>query len=140
MLRVFQLTLALASCTAAHFVLDWPPNAGFDDASEPNAPCGGFDVSISKDSTAIQVDRFAASITVAHPVGEFAFRATTDTAPPYDFVDITPLINSTGLGTFCVDYLFAPSSFAGKQGVLQVVDNSPDGILYQVRLFEITLS
>ena len=82
----------------------------------------------------MQVDRFAVSIKNVHPVGEWSFRGTTDTKSPYDFTEIVPLVNTTGIGDFCLDYMSVPTGWAGKDGVLQVVDNSPDGILYQVRL------
>lgn len=67
-----------------------------------------------------------------HPVGQWSFRATTDTKAPYAFEEIVPLVNTTGIGDFCLDYMRAMDSFAGKPGIIQVVDNSPDGILYQV--------
>jgi hypothetical protein len=65
-------------------------------------------------------------------VGQWSFRGTTDTKPPFAFEEVVPLVNTTGIGDFCLDYMTVPSAWAGKPGVLQIVDNSPDGILYQV--------
>lgn len=132
-----HLLLAFALATrliSAHFVLQWPPTAGFNDDNEPNGPCGGVTVTVNSSSPQIQVERFAISILNTHPVGEWMVRGTTDTQEPFNFTDILPIINTTGIGAFCLSEVSAPREFAGKSGVIQVVDNGPDGILYQVRL------
>lgn len=126
-------TLLFVSLTTAHFILLWPPNAGFDEDKEPEYPCGGFVPVINSSTPAVQVDKFAVSIQNVHPVGQWAFRGTTDTKVPYNFTDLVPLVNTTGIGDFCLDYLKVPSGWAGKSGVIQVIDNSPDGVLHQVR-------
>lgn len=127
--------LAFTALTSAHFVLDWPPTAGFDDDNESNSPCGGATVSVNSSSPQVNVDRFAASITVTHPSGNFAFYATTDTQEPYTFTKISQNVTSGAIGNFCENYLSVPESFAGKAGVLQVIDTSIDGVLYQVGEF-----
>ena len=126
------LLMALTGLASSHFVLLWPPAAGFDEDKEPTSPCGGFTPSIESSTPDVQVDRFAVSIQNVHPTGEWSFQATTNTNAPYDFTEIVPVVNTTGIGTFCLDFMSAPSGFAGKLGILQVVDNSPDGVLYQV--------
>lgn len=136
MLSRIVLTLALAATTSAHFVLQWPPTAGFIDDDEPNAPCGGATVQVNSSSPQVQVDRFAVSIFSTHPAGTWQFRGTTDTQEPYKWQDLTPVVNTTGPGTFCLSYMHAPESFAGKAGVIQVTDASVDGTLYQVYLSE----
>ena len=125
-------TLALAGVSTAHFILLWPPTAGFDDDLEPTVPCGSFTPEVNSTSPEVQTDRFAISIKNVHPVGQWSFRGTTDTKSPYDFIEIVPLVKTTGIGDFCLDYMRVPSNWTGKDGVIQVVDNSPDGILYQV--------
>ncbi|QIX01143.1 hypothetical protein AMS68_006660 [Peltaster fructicola] len=124
------VVLALASCVSAHFNLIWPPTAGFDDDVEGTSPCGGATVMVNSSSPQVSVDRFAALIRNGHPTGSFAFLATTDTSAPYNFT-LLQNVSSTGLGTFCANYIHAPSSFAGKAGVIQVIDQSVDGVLYQ---------
>jgi hypothetical protein len=126
-------TLLFTSLTTAHFILLWPPTAGFDDDKEPTFPCGSFTPKIDGNTPDVQVDRFSISIQNVHPVGEWSFRGTTDTKAPFNFTEIVPLVNTTGVGDFCLDYMKVPSDWAGKSGVIQVVDNSPDGILFQVR-------
>jgi hypothetical protein len=127
------LALALTASVSAHFILKWPP-ASFDDDTEGTSPCGGTPVNFNSSTPSIEVDRFAVSILSAHPEGQWTFKGTLDTQEPYTWTEFTPVINTTGLGTFCLDYLHAPSNFAGKPGVLQVTDNSVDGLLYQVSL------
>lgn len=129
--------LLFSTLTTAHFILLWPPNAGFNEDKEPTSPCGGFTPDVNSSATDVHVEKFAVSIQNVHPEGQWGFRATTDTEPPYNFVDIVPLVKTTAIGDFCLDEMRAPSNFAGKSGILQVVDNSPDGILYQVSICSI---
>ncbi|KAI7258124.1 hypothetical protein KC352_g10765, partial [Hortaea werneckii] len=109
----------------------WPPTAGFDDDGEPTGPCGGVDVTVDETSPEVQVDRFAVQIQNGHPAGEWLFRATTDTEAPYNWTSIVPIVNTAGVGDFCLDSLSAPSSFEGKAGIIQVIDKAVDGMLYQ---------
>ncbi|KAK5121665.1 hypothetical protein LTR85_004837 [Meristemomyces frigidus] len=130
---LFQILLSscAASLSSAHFILHWPPTAGFDDDLESTSPCGSATVTVNSSSPQVQIDRFAIMIQNTHPQGEWMFRGTTDTQAPYNWTDITPVVNTTGIGDFCLDDMHAPSEFAGKAGVIQVVDNSVDGMLYQ---------
>lgn len=68
-----QLLLALATATlsSAHFVLLWPPTAGFDEDTLSNGPCGGAQVAVNDSSPSVQIDRFAISIQNTHPEGEW---------------------------------------------------------------------
>ena len=125
-------TLAFVGLASAHFVLLWPPAAGFDEEKEPTSPCGGFTPTIQGSTPDVQVNRFAISIQNVHPVAEWSFRGTTGTEAPYEFTDIVPVVNTTGIGNFCLDYMQVPSGWAGQSGIIQVVDNSADGVLYQV--------
>jgi len=132
MLAHILLAAVTASLASAHFILQWPETAGFIDDSEPDSPCGGATVYVHSSSPQIQVDQFAISIMSTHPEGEWQFRATTDTQPPYNFTDAVPVVNTTGIGSFCLPFMSVPAEFAGKGGVIQVIDNSIDGNLYQV--------
>ncbi|KAI7221063.1 hypothetical protein KC333_g1983 [Hortaea werneckii] len=123
--------LAFACTSSAHFILQWPPTAGFDDDGEPTGPCGGVDVTVDETAPEVQVDRFAVQIQNGHPAGEWLFRATTDTEAPYNWTSIVPIVSTAGVGEFCLDSLSAPSSFQGKAGIIQVIDKAVDGMLYQ---------
>jgi len=54
MAKFFTLTICLVAafiCQCnAHFLLHYPPGIGFSDDDEGKAPCGGFDVDLSKDN------------------------------------------------------------------------------------------
>lgn len=130
MLSHTLLTLAAAATTSAHFVLNWPPTAGFLDEEEANGPCGGATVTVNETSPEIQVDRFAAQIQSSHPTGNWQFRATLDTEEPYEWTNLS-MVQTEGAGVFCLNYMSAPEDFAGKPGILQVIDYSGDGTLYQ---------
>jgi hypothetical protein len=43
-----------------------------------------------------------------------------------------PAVQQTGLGAFCEPDVSIPASWAGSKGVIGVVQDAPDGILYQV--------
>ncbi|KAK5175435.1 uncharacterized protein LTR77_000574 [Saxophila tyrrhenica] len=108
LLPTLLTTLALSTLTAAHFVLLYPPSSGFDEDTEPTSPCGGFTPSSFASAPSLQVDRFQTLIQNVHPMGEWSFRGTVATEAPWNFTEIVPVVKTTG-----------------------VVDNSPDGILYQ---------
>lgn len=131
MVRTLLLSLAAASLSTAHFILHYPQTAGFVDDNEPESPCGGATVVVNDTAPEIQVGRFAMHIFSSHPAGSWLFAATTNTKPPFDFQEIVPRINTTGPGDFCLTEFHVPSDFAGKSGVIQVIDDSVDGVLYQ---------
>ncbi|EMF15158.1 uncharacterized protein SEPMUDRAFT_147117 [Sphaerulina musiva SO2202] len=131
MVRSLLFGLVAATLTSAHFTLNWPATAGFDDDNQPMAPCGGVGVTVTDDSQEITVDRFPVAIFSSHPAASWAFFATTNTQEPYNWTEIVPVINSTGIGSFCLTYLRAPAEFAGQNGIIQVIDYSADGTLYQ---------
>jgi hypothetical protein len=131
MLTQTLLALATAATTSAHFILNWPPTAGFVDDTEATGPCGGATVTVNSSSPEVQVGRFAAQIQSSHPTGNWQFRATLDTQEPYNWTNLS-MVQTQGPGIFCLNYLSAPEDFAGNAGVLQVVDYSGDGTLYQV--------
>lgn len=130
MLSQTLLTLATAATTSAHFVLNWPPTAGFLDEEEVNGPCGGATVTVNSSSPEVQVGRFAAQIQSSHPTGNWQFRASLDTQEPYNWTNLST-VQTEGPGIFCLNYLSAPEDFAGNAGILQVIDYSGDGTLYQ---------
>ena len=132
MFSILGIVLATASLSSAHFILHWPPTAGFIDDSQGTGPCGGATVSINGRSPQIQVNQFAVQIESTHPEGQWTFRGTLSTEEPYDWTDLVPTVSTTGLGDFCLTSLSAPIEWENKPGVLQVIDTSTDGMLYQV--------
>ena len=45
---------------------------------------------------------------------------------------LLPAIVQTGLGDYCERDVMVHATFAGSKGVIQVIQDAPDGILYQV--------
>lgn len=125
--------LVFISPSAAHFLLNYPPTIGFDDDLESDAPCGSFTVDFSKDNvTDFHVDGDAIAVQSIHPEATWLFRATLDLTASGNWTDLLPAVQQTGLGDFCETNVKAPSSWTGKQGVIGVVQDAADGILYQV--------
>jgi hypothetical protein len=126
------LLLAIYPCTA-HFLLNYPPTIGFDDDAESQAPCGGFTVNFSKDNvTDFHVGGSAIALQSIHPEATWLFRATLDLTATGNWTTLLPVIQQIGLGAFCEPAVKVPPSWAGQKGVIGVVQDAPDGVLYQV--------
>ncbi|RHZ64897.1 copper acquisition factor BIM1-like domain-containing protein [Aspergillus thermomutatus] len=127
------LVLSIRQC-AAHFLLNYPPTIGFDDSLETTPPCGSFTVDFSTDNvTDFHVGGNAIAVTSIHPQATWLFRATLDITAAGNWTALLPAVQQTGLGDFCEPVVTVPASWAGKKGVIGVVQDAPDGILYQVR-------
>jgi len=133
----FALTVSLlASLSSAHFLLNYPPTIGFDDSLENEGPCGSFTVDPSKDNiTNFNVGGSEIAVTSIHPQANWLFRATLGTdQTTNNWTQLMPIVQQTGLGDFCEPAISVPASWAGKQGIISIVQDAPDGILYQVSL------
>ncbi|KIV81603.1 hypothetical protein PV11_03776 [Exophiala sideris] len=119
------------ACASAHFILQYPNSLGFDDDNEGTAPCGGFAITFNSSDDDIPIGGFPVSMLSTHPAADWLFRATLDQQAPFNWTNLLPVVSETGLGQFCLPALTAPSDFAGKDGVIQVIQNGPDGVLYQ---------
>ena len=126
--------LASAPFATAHFLLNTPTSIGFDDDNEGIPPCGGFNVSFDMVSD-FHVDGDAVSVRSTHPQANWLFRATLDTTAAGNWTNLEPVINEGGLGAFCEESVKVPAEWAGSRGVMQIVQNAVDGLLYQVSLF-----
>ena len=129
------LTVALVSQSTAHFLLNSPPTIGFDDGLEATPPCGSFTVDFSKDNvTDFHVGGDFIAMTSIHPMATWLFRATLDQTASGNWSDLLPAVVQTGLGDYCETGVTVPSTWAGSKGVIGIVQDAPDGILYQVSL------
>jgi hypothetical protein len=119
--------------STAHFILNYPPTIGFDDSLEGTPPCGSFSVDFSTENvTDFHVGGDALAMTSINPQATWLFRATLDLTASGNWTTLLPAIAQTGLGDYCEQDVMVPVSWAGSKGVLQVVQDGPDGILYQV--------
>lgn len=126
--------LLLPAIAAAHFTLDAPPAVGpFDEDSESTQPCGGVTLDFSKDNvTDFHVGGEAVALFLGHPQASWLFRATLDQTGTDNWTMIYPVVTQTGEGDYCQPAVAAPSSWVGQKGVLGMVCDGPDGLLYQV--------
>lgn len=131
-----QVTSLLAIVAASqlvhsHFLLDYPATVGFDDDKEGTVPCGSFTPDFTKNVTAFHVGGDTIALTTIHATTEWLFRATLDKTAGSNWTDLLPIVAQAGLGSFCERNVKAPSSWAGQQGVIQVISNAIDGFLFQ---------
>lgn len=135
------LTVVLVGQSTAHFLLNSPPTIGFDDSLEATPPCGSFIVDFSKNNvTDFHVGGDSIAVTSIHPMAIWLFRATLDQTASGNWTDLLPAVVQTGLGAYCDTGIVVPSTWAGSKGVIGIVQDAPDGILYQVSLFLFSLS
>ena len=125
--------IALTKVTTAHFLLNYPPTLGFSDDDEGTSPCGGFPVVFNSSDVPAQVDGFPIALRTTHPEGQWLFRATLSQQEPFNWTNLLPVVQETGLGDFCIPNFKVPAEFAGRSGLLQITQNAEDGLLYQVR-------
>ena len=125
-------TLALLSTADAHFNLNAPPSIGFDEDNEGIAPCGGFTPDFSKNVTDFHVGGEPVATFLGHPQGNWLYRASLDQKAGGNWTQLFPIVQQSGLGAFCEPSIAVNPSWAGKQGILGVVVDTQDGILYQV--------
>jgi len=125
--------LLLIPQVSAHFLLNYPNTVGFSDDKKSTAPCGGFTVTFDN-ATDFRVDGDAIAVTSTHPQAEWLFRATLDkTGTGDNFTNLLPVVSEAGLGSYCETGLTVPGTWAGKDGVIQVIQHGPDGSLFQVK-------
>jgi len=126
------LGVVFISQSTAHFLLNYPTTIGFDDSLEGNAPCGSFSVDFSTDTvTDFHVGGDSLAMTSIHPQATWLFRATLDQTASGNWTTLLPAIVQTGLGDYCERDIIIPATWAGFKGVIGVVQDAPDGILYQ---------
>ena len=121
---------------SAHFQLNAPPTIGFDEDNEGKGPCGGFTPDFTKDNvTDFHVGGEPIALFLGHPQADWLFRGTLDTSASGNWTQLFPIVRQSGLGDFCEPGISAPSAWVGQQGVVGIVAQAVDGLLYQVCYF-----
>ncbi|QSZ37221.1 hypothetical protein DSL72_009315 [Monilinia vaccinii-corymbosi] len=122
----------IVSQCSAHFLLHQPVTYGFNDDAEGDAPCGGFSVAYDHNVTDFHVGGDSIAMTSTHPTTTWLFRAIVgNNTSANNWTQLIPTVQQTGLGDFCQPTVTVPSTFAGSKGVISVVADGPDGLLYQ---------
>lgn len=124
---------ALTELTTAHFLLNYPPTLGFSDDNEGIGPCGGFPVVFNSSDIQVQADGFPIALRSTHPEADWLFRATLSQSEPFNWTNLLPVVRETGLGDFCIPDFKVPTEFIGHSGLLQIMQDAADGLLYQVQ-------
>jgi hypothetical protein len=124
--------LGLGNLAAGHFLLNYPPSIGFNDDMEGTGPCGGFTPIFNDSLPSVTVGRFPVELRSTHPQADWLFRATLDKKAPFNWTNLLPVVTERGLGDFCIPNIKAPAEFAGQSGLIQVMQDAVDGILFQV--------
>ncbi|KAK1833655.1 hypothetical protein QBC39DRAFT_44811 [Podospora conica] len=132
---IVAATLSLLSTASAHFVLLNPPSlegSTLDDKKEGNAPCGALLPDLTQTPTYdFHVDGDFLSLQNGHPQSNWLFRATLEDKAAGNWSQLYPLVQQTGIGNYCQLMVTAPKEWVGKKGVIGIVGNAPDGMLYQ---------
>lgn len=124
---------ALLSIANAHFNLNTPTSAGFNEDDEDKGPCGGATLDFDKQAVSdFHVGGQPVGMLSGHTQTNWLFRGTLDKTASGNWTQLYPILQQSGAGKFCEKAVPAPESWVGKQGLLGVVANGPDGLLYQV--------
>ncbi|EGX45653.1 hypothetical protein AOL_s00169g259 [Orbilia oligospora ATCC 24927] len=122
---------SISSLARAHYFLQSPPSIGFDDVKLTETPCGGFDATDrSGGVTEWPVSGFPFSVITTHLDVIWTFKAAL-LSDVSNFIDIYPNVRQTGISEFCLPALPGIEAWIGQDAVFQVVQQAPDGYLYQ---------
>ncbi|KAH8650808.1 hypothetical protein BGZ60DRAFT_349237, partial [Tricladium varicosporioides] len=126
---VTVLVLSLIAQSHGHFVLQQPVSLGFDDGQEGTSPCGSFSINDRTTVTSFPIGGYPFHLLSTHTKSIFKYRAAlaSDTT---SFVDLLT-VSQVGVGDFCIPAVPGYGPWVGKDVVIQVVQFSVDGVLYQ---------
>ncbi|PMD47215.1 hypothetical protein L207DRAFT_627905 [Hyaloscypha variabilis F] len=116
---------------SAHFIVNTPPPLGNNINNEDIAPCGGFTPSGSDTLTAFHVGGDAIDLTTLHAQSYFDFLGMLGDSLSSNWTFLIPTVEQYGLNGFCEPSVEVPASWAGSNGLLQIIQDSEDGVHYQ---------
>jgi hypothetical protein len=138
-MKLYSLSLMLASLASAHFHLQYPISRGFDEDTMSNFPCGGLAQSSNRTQLPIS-GSFPVALKMGHTqtAVEVLIALGSDPSTNYN-VTLVPTFQINGLGAFClphVDFsaaLLGVNITDGMNATVQVQSNGdPTGGLYAV--------
>jgi hypothetical protein len=121
---------ALLGQVQAHFILQLPVSDGWVDDIETQAPCGGF--SITNRTTVTDFPVTGGLMTILNAGDSLNITVNTALANATTKLTTAAKYDVTGSGTFCMPLVPVSKTLAGSMGVIQVIGDSDDGVLYQV--------
>ncbi len=98
----------------------------------PRGPCGGFNATDRTNVTEVSVAGAPVALITTHDESTFVFNAAKLSDLSH-WVPLTMELHQTGEGDFCEPLVPGLKGWVGQDAVLQIVQNSTMGVLYQVR-------
>ncbi|KAF3926239.1 hypothetical protein ABW20_dc0102737 [Dactylellina cionopaga] len=134
-MQLKSLLLSGLSCSLvhAHFTLRHPVPLGKSAAKQDNGPCGGYTLDQNSPITEFHVDGEAIAYSSSHPEVNVLFRVVKGNKADgngLEWDQVYPIIGQYGSGDFCEPVVKAPRDLVGQTGILQVIQNAVDGMLY----------
>ncbi|KAI8066966.1 uncharacterized protein B0P05DRAFT_475496 [Gilbertella persicaria] len=118
----------------AHYTMIYPTSRGFNEDTEPTAPCGGFD-SVSSSRVKVPKNAFV-TINSGHVSYSYQINAVYSNNPnTSDFSGSAVKQLAQGTRSYpeasCLAFQFGSDVQDGTNATLQIVYNGGDGMLYQ---------
>lgn len=131
---LFALAL-FAHATAATFTLSHPLPFGSESTSQSQAPCGASPL-LLQSTTGFYVGGDAVAVVSEGDGASILIRATiSEDLGKANWTNLFPVVQQQGGGKFCEPLVLAPEEWAGREGVVQVIESGEEGLSYQVGLF-----
>lgn len=130
--------ISMQSLALAHFTLKYPSSRGFDENTEPTAPCGGFDTASTTQRVQMPLKGSFIEIDSGHTSYTYLINALPKNNPTTaDFTSANLVQVAQGGRNYpqaaCLPIAFGDNLKANTNVTLQVVYNGGDGLLYQVQ-------
>ena len=129
------LILSFAGLTAAHFRMLHPESVHFSDSTEDQSPCGGRVPDFPSDDDDLfqyHIGGEDIATELTHEASNWLIRVTTDEKASKGWEQVFPIYAQSGLGRFYQPKVAIPDKYEGKKGIISIVSEATDGILYQV--------
>ncbi len=131
-IAVAVVVAGLAAVARAHFVLEVPTSVGWDDDLQDQGPCGGFNATDRTNVTDFAVSGSPVALITTHDESSFEYRAAKLSNITH-WVSLTQMLMQKGEGDFCEPLIPGIKEWVGQDAVLQLIQRSVMGTLYQVR-------
>ncbi|KFY01996.1 hypothetical protein O988_02407 [Pseudogymnoascus sp. VKM F-3808] len=127
---LFALAL-FAHATAATFTLSHPLPFGSETTSQSQAPCGASPL-LLQSTTGFYVGGDAVAVVSEGDGASILIRATiSEDLGKANWTNLFPVVQQQGGGKFCEPLVLAPEEWAGREGVVQVIESGEEGLSYQ---------